>query len=135
MLDTLICNHTCGCKLEIDRLFSCSHFIFCSGTNRKCWYCLMPFSGRKPSARNVCQLYSDTFAVCSSVPTSWARFTPVVVLLLVSWTMSSRHETDVLLYFCFNRPKHQSGANLVWPTTMKFRLMFRWRPCMVRQIR
>ena len=102
MLDTLICNHTCGCKLEIDRLFSCSHFIFCSDTNRKCWYCLMPFSGRTPSARNVCQLYSDTFAVCSSVPTSWARFPPVVVLLLFSWTMSSRHETDVLLYFCFN---------------------------------
>ena len=34
-------------------------------------------------------------------------------------TMFVRLRTFVLLYSCLRRPKHQSGENLVWPTTRK----------------
>ena len=56
-----------------------------------------------------------TMMVPSSIPISWAW------LVWADWsttrTRSSRHPTSVFLNFCFSRPKHQSGANFVWPTS------------------
>ena len=39
--------------------------------------------------------------------------------VLTTSTTSSRELTKVRRYLCLNRPKHQSGANFVWPTSMK----------------
>ena len=41
-----------------------------------------------------------------------------VAELLTTLSKSSRHPTFDFLNFCFRSPKHQSGANLVWPTIM-----------------
>ena len=92
-------------------------------TNRKCWNCFIPSSRMKLSARKVCHLYRGTLISWSSVPTSCATLTPVVVLSSVTRTMSSRQETGVLRNFCFSKPKHQSGPNFVWPATIKFSSM------------
>ena len=47
-------------------------------------------------------------------------------------TMSSRHPTGVLRNFCLRRPNAQSGANLVWPTSMKLISMCVLRSAMTR---
>ena len=69
----------------------------------------------KNSLKCPAQSYCCIIVVPSSLPTSWP--TLVVADWLTTRSRSSWHPTSVLRNFCFTRPKHQSGAKFVWPTT------------------
>ena len=71
-----------------------------------------------------------TMVVPSSRPTSCASL--MEADCCTTLTMSSRHPTGVLRNFCLRRPNAQSGANLVWPTSMKLISMCVLRPAMTR---
>lgn len=83
------------------------------------WSFFMPLKAcrLKNGAKYSAQSYWGTITVPSSLPTSWAWFTTADEL--TTSTMSSRHPTLVLRKRCFSSPKHQSGANLVCPTSRK----------------
>lgn len=59
----------------------------------------------------------ETGTVPSWRPTSSATFTDADSSTHVP--MSKSEEINVRLVLCFNNPKHQSGANFVWPANKK----------------
>jgi len=67
------------------------------------------------------------------VPTSWGTLR--VTDVLTTRTKSLMQLTLVFLYCCLNRPKHQSGKNLVYPTGRKLILISVWRPVSTLHIR
>ena len=85
------------------------------------------------SIRYVAQLYTGTTGFPFCVPTSWATFISADVL--TTSVMSCRELTKVRRYRCLNRPKHQSGANFVWPTSMKKSVTSRCKPVITLQAR
>ena len=60
---------------------------------------------------------------------------PYQLCHMTTSTTSSRELTKVRRYLCLNRPKHQSGANFVWPTSMKDIRTVRCSPVSTRQAR
>ena len=85
------------------------------------WRDLIPVTGLKYPSKKWCQLYVGTMLSPPSVPTSCGTLTPVSVLVLHTSAMSWRVDTWESLNLCLNRPKHQSGANFVWPAIRKYR--------------
>ncbi len=73
------------------------------------WRLLMPWR-RKKVAKYSAQSNWGTI-------TSWAKFTTADSF--TTFAMSARHPILVRRNLCLNKPKHQSGANLVCPTNMK----------------
>ena len=84
-------------------------------------------------SKNFAQSYVGTSTRPSCVPTGWAWFTTAEVSTTL--TMSSRQLILVRRYACFNRPKHQSGENLVCPTIRNDNVIFLLRPTKTRQAR
>ena len=79
-----------------------------------------PVTDFQPPTFGAYMVYTGTKIVPSSYPTGWA------MLVVLPFTTDSMHFTDLTLLrrkACFRGPKHQSGANLVCPAIMKWRLM------------
>src|SRR6218665_4147172 len=87
----------------------------------------------KKVERKDTQSYIGTKTCPSSDPTSCAIFTPVTVDEFTQPTISSKHDTRVRRNVCLNKPKHQSGANLVCPVRKKEIVIEVWRPSKTRQ--
>ena len=96
---------------------------------------LMPFKARCQNgwSKKVAQSYVGMITLPSWVPTSWVWLTAADDS--TTRTMSSKHPILVRPYACFNRPKHQSGKNLVCPTMRKDRVMDLFRPDKTRHAR
>ncbi len=75
----------------------------------------MPIIFRKCIAKYDVHSNVGTIKVPSLVPTNWGWLH--VAEDSTHLAEASRLPTSVFLYFCFSKPKHQSGENLVWTTT------------------
>ncbi len=83
--------------------------------------------------KKLVQSNTGTTVVLSSLETSWE--TLQTADLSTTLAISVRLPIHVLLYRCFIRPKHQSGANFMWPTTINEIGAFVCRPVIQRQQR
>ena len=99
----------------------------------KWWYFLMPFSFFNLPVKCADQLYMGTTTSPHWVPTSCAMLASAEMLTTCS--SSERQDTFMRRKRCLSRPKHQSGANLVWPTMRKERLTWLWSPTITLHIR
>ena len=79
------------------------------------------------------QSYYVTITSPFSVPTSWAWFTTADFSTTLA--ISAKHPILVRRKVCFNKPKHQSGANLVWPTIMNEISIRSFSPVRTRHVR
>ncbi len=97
---------------------------------RKWWYFFIPRSFFMWGTKKSAQLKMGTIVVQSSAVTScemlqWAES-------LTAFTKSFRHPILLRLYNRLNNPKHQSGENLVCPTTKKLRVIWVCQPVITR---
>ena len=79
---------------------------------QKWWDFFLHFSSH-PWAKKSVQLYVGTM-VLPLRTTSWEKLQSADEL--TTWAIVSRLPTFILLYLCLSNPKHQSGANFMWPT-------------------
>ncbi len=86
----------------------------------------MPVSFLNRGTKKLVQSYMST-AVPSSLETSWDTLHTADHLCNLSEAVSEAAE---FCSPCFRRPKHQSGANLVWPTTINDMVILVCRPVM-----
>ena len=92
-----------------------------SSAKEKCCTSLMPFTFLNPADRKVLQSKVGTSTFPASSLTSWDRL--AVEDASTSSAMSDMQDTLDRRNLRLMRPKHQSGANLVWPASMKWMLM------------
>src|ERR1700729_1272543 len=95
----------------------------------------IPIKGVHSEIKYECQSYVFTCKVPSSSPTSWGMLTPATgVLSFTHLAMSCKQDISHRLTWRLNNPKHQSGANLVWPGGMKLRVTSQCSPfCTLQQ--
>ena len=83
----------------------------------KWWKVFMFLTFRKCGFRKAAQSWMGTIGWPFWSPASWTKFALADCSTTV-WR-SFKQPTLVFLTRCFSRPKHQSGANFVWTTSMK----------------
>ena len=93
-------------------VFFTKHIPGALASKRKWWYCSKVVVRRDATASHTLTIDSPR-----SLPTNWAWFT--IALPFTTASMSARLDTAVRRKACFSKPKHQSGANFVWPVTRK----------------
>ena len=112
-----------GSHGAFSRSISTSGQSHCSQTNtlpgnekdtQKWWYFLIPVIFFILVAKKSVQSYVGTILLPSSRDTNWAKFQSAESF--ATWAMDWRLPTFDLLNSCLNKPKQQSGENLVWPT-------------------